>query len=208
MAVPSPGLSTMKRQNRELLSQFKLDDDDDDDDEPNVPYTPTKASHTKTIGSTRVAPVRKQQTSPLKSTAIVGITEENISGLNMEQLGTTSSTPFTSPPKFALPSPPAASAPVQSPGLGTFRRQAAALVFPDDEDENEHNVPLSVASKSGVKVRNSSDSTVYTVSDGSFPDTPKQWISPVPMYDTVSMSAGRMRAAPATPPRILKRRTR
>jgi hypothetical protein len=141
MVVPSPGLSTMKRQNRELLAQFRLDDDSDDD-EPSVPRTPTKTSCTKTIGSTRVPPVRKLQTSPLKSMAVVGIREENVNVSSMEQSGITFSTPLTNPPRFALPNPPAASAPVQSPGLGIFRRQAAALVFPNDEDEDEKNVPL------------------------------------------------------------------
>jgi hypothetical protein len=75
--VTLPGLSTLMRQNRELLSQSNLEYDDDDD-EPDMSPTPTKKLQTNLVGSTRGASVQTLRTSPLKSIAVVGVTDVNI----------------------------------------------------------------------------------------------------------------------------------
>jgi hypothetical protein len=59
---------------------------------------------------------------------------------------------LTHAPKFPPPSAPAVNTPISSPGLGTLKRKAAALVFPDDEDE-VFAVPSVILTKTSVETQ-------------------------------------------------------
>jgi hypothetical protein len=134
--------------------------------------------------------------------AVVGVTEENINGSNVIQIVTTISTPLTNPTKFSRPIAPAASALVSSPGLNTFERQAATLIFPEDEDEL-FDVPSVMITKTSVETQfriSSSESSSSSSSSTSYEI--RQRISRVPDYDTLSKFSGRMRAKYVTPPRV------
>jgi hypothetical protein len=182
--VASPGLSTLKRQNRELLSQFKFDEDEDEE-VTDMSVTPTKSSRTNLVGSTRGAPVRTLRTSPLKSMAVVGVTDIDIT-TNFSSIE--HSTPLPGPPVFEPPASSASSkTPIQSPGLNTFRRQNFNIVFPDDDGDEEYGLPSVAVADTTIETQSRVSSTDSAFSGGLSESLEiRQRISRVPNYDTMS----------------------